>query len=50
MAWPLTCDVLGLVIAVVVLAASAHDNAAGTALLDKVAAETGTRVPLKNRG
>lgn len=38
----LAVDVLGLVIAVVVLAASAHDNAAGTALLDKVAAETGT--------
>lgn len=33
---------LGLVIAVVVLAASAHDNAFGTALLDKVAAETDT--------
>jgi transposase len=30
------------VIAVVVLAASAHDNAAGVALLDKVAAETDT--------
>jgi transposase len=30
-------DVLGLVIAVVVLAASVHDNAFGTALLDKVA-------------
>jgi hypothetical protein len=34
----LAVDVLGLVIAVVVLAASAHENAAGTALLDKVAA------------
>ncbi len=31
-------DVLGLVIAVVVAAASVHDNAIGTALLDKVAA------------
>ena len=31
-------DVPGLVIAVVVLAASAHENTAGTALLDKVAA------------
>lgn len=31
-------DVLGLVIAVVVTAASVHDNAIGTALLDKVAA------------
>ncbi|MEW2050795.1 IS5 family transposase [Streptomyces sp. NPDC005476] len=38
----LAVDVLGLVIAVVVLAASAHDNAFGTALLDKVAAETDT--------
>lgn len=35
-------DVLGLVIAVAVLAASAHDNAAGIALLDKVAAGTDT--------
>ena len=33
---------LGLVIAVVVLAASVHDNAAGIALLDKVAADTDT--------
>ncbi|MEU2742950.1 transposase [Streptomyces sp. NPDC007095] len=38
----LAVDVLGLVIAVVVLAASVHDNAFGTALLDKVAANTGT--------
>ena len=38
----LAVDVLGLVIAVVVLAASAHDNAAGIALLDKVAADTDT--------
>jgi transposase len=38
----LAVDVLGLVIAVVVLAASAHENAAGTALLDKVAASTPT--------
>lgn len=36
----LAVDVLGLVIAVVVMAASAHDNAAGIALLDKVAADT----------
>jgi transposase len=36
----LAAGVLGLVIAVVVLAASAHENAAGTALLDKVAATT----------
>ncbi len=33
---------LGLVIAVVVLAASVHDNAVGIALLDKVAADTDT--------
>jgi len=38
----LAVDVLGLVIAVVVLVASAHENAAGTALLDKVAATTPT--------
>lgn len=36
----LAVDVLGLVIAVVVLAASAHDNIAGMALLDRVAAAT----------
>ena len=36
----LAVDVWGLVIAVVVLAASVHDNAAGIALLDKVAADT----------
>ncbi|WP_245985315.1 transposase [Streptomyces tateyamensis] len=35
-------DVLGLVIAVVVLAASAHENAAGTALLDRVAEQADT--------
>ncbi len=35
-------DVPGLVIAVVVLAASAHENAAGTALLDQVTASTPT--------
>lgn len=33
----LAVDVLGLVVAVVVLAANAHDNDAGTALLDEVA-------------
>ncbi|KOV35312.1 transposase [Streptomyces sp. XY431] len=38
----LAVDVLGLVIAVVVLAASVHDNAFGTALLDKVASGTST--------
>jgi hypothetical protein len=36
----LAVDVLGLVIALVVLAASAHDNTVGTALLDRVAAAT----------
>lgn len=34
----LAVDVLGLVIAVIVLAASVHDNTAGIALLDRVAA------------
>ena len=38
----LAVDVLGLVIAVVVLASSVHDNAFGTALLDNVAAGAGT--------
>lgn len=33
-------DIIGLIIAVVVTAASAHENAVGTALLDKVAART----------
>ncbi len=37
-------DVLGLVIAVTVLAASTHDNAAGIALLDQVADQTGGTV------
>jgi transposase len=35
-------DVLGLVVAVVVLAASAHENTAGIALLDRVAAQAST--------
>jgi transposase len=35
----LAVDVIGLIIAVVVMAASAHDNQIGTALLSKVAAE-----------
>jgi transposase len=39
----LAVDVLGLVIGVVVLAASAHDNAAGTALLDLAAERCGNR-------
>jgi transposase len=38
----LAVDVLGLVIAVVVLAASAHENTAGIALLDRVAAQATT--------
>ncbi|MFG2677352.1 IS5 family transposase [Streptomyces sp. NPDC048445] len=38
----LAVDVLGLVIAVVVVAASAHENAVGIALLDRVAADTDT--------
>ncbi|MFE3636156.1 IS5 family transposase [Streptomyces sp. NPDC059168] len=38
----LAVDVMGLVIAVVVLAASVHDNAAGIALQGKVAADTDT--------
>lgn len=40
----LAVDVLGLVIAVVVLAANTHDNAAGTILLDQVAERTGGTV------
>ena len=38
----LAVDVLGLVIAVVVLPACAHENTAGIALLDRVAAQTDT--------
>ncbi|MEE1745409.1 transposase [Streptomyces sp. JV184] len=38
----LAVDVLGLVIAVTVLAASVHDNAAGITLLDQVAAAGGS--------
>ncbi|WP_406190532.1 transposase [Streptomyces sp. NBC_01017] len=40
----LAVDVLGLIIGVVVLAASAHDNAAGTALLDQAAERCGNRL------
>lgn len=40
----LAVDVLGLVIAVVVLAANTHDNAAGVVLLDQVAEHTGGTV------
>ncbi len=42
--WGLAVDVLGLVIAVIVLAAITHDNAAGIALLDQVAGHTGGTV------
>jgi transposase len=38
----LAVDVLGLVVAVVVLAASVHENTAGIALLDRVAAQAST--------
>ncbi|MCX4403784.1 MULTISPECIES: IS5 family transposase [unclassified Streptomyces] len=38
----LAVDVLGLVVAVVVLAASAHENTAGIALLDQVAGQSGS--------
>jgi transposase len=40
----LAVDVLGLIICVVVPAASAHDNAAGTALLDQAAERCGMRL------
>lgn len=40
----LAVDVLGLVIAVTVLAANTHDNAAGLALLDQVAENAGGTV------
>ncbi|MFE4337126.1 transposase, partial [Streptomyces sp. NPDC056831] len=40
----LAVDVLGLVIAVIVLAANTHDNAAGVALLNQVVAHTGETV------
>jgi transposase len=44
-------DVLGLVVAVAVLAASAHENTAGIALLDRVAAQGGTvRTALVDQG
>jgi transposase len=47
----LAVDVLGLVVAVVVLAASAHENAAGIALLDQIAAHTSTvRTALVDQG
>ncbi|WP_432431140.1 hypothetical protein [Streptomyces hygroscopicus] len=40
----LAVDVLGLIIGIVVLAASLHDNAAGTALLDQVTERCGNRL------
>ncbi len=40
----LAVDVLGLIIGVVVLAASAHDSTAGTALLDQAAERCGMRL------
>ncbi|GAA2771491.1 IS5-like element ISSco3 family transposase [Streptomyces lavendulae subsp. grasserius] len=40
----LAVDVLGLIIGVVVMAASAHDNAAGIALLDQAAERCGMRL------
>lgn len=40
----LAVDVLGLVIGVVILAASAHENAAGIALLDQAAERCGNRL------
>jgi transposase len=47
----LAVDVLGLVVAVAVLAASAHENTAGIALLDRVAAQAGTvRAALADQG
>jgi transposase len=46
----LAVDVLGLVVAVVVLAASAHENTAGIALLDKVAHVGTVRKALVDQG
>ena len=40
----LAVDIIGLIIAVVIMAASVHDNTIGTALLDKIAARTPTVV------
>lgn len=40
----LAVDVMGLIIGVVVLAASVHDNTAGTALLDQAAERCGMRL------
>jgi len=46
----LAVDVIGLIIAVVVVAASVHDNAIGAALLDKVAAVGTVRTALVDQG
>ncbi len=47
----LAVDVIGLIIAVVVVAASVHDNVIGTVLLNKVAATTSTvRTVLVDQG
>ena len=46
----LAVDVLGLVVAVVVLAASAHENTAGIALLDNVAHAGTVRTALVDQG
>lgn len=46
----LAVDVIGLIIAVVVVAASVHDNAIGTALLNKVAPAGTVRTALVDQG
>jgi transposase len=46
----LAVDVIGLILAVVVVAASVHDNAIGTALLDKVAPMGTVRTALVDQG
>ena len=46
----LAVDVIGLIIAVVVVAASVHDNAIGTALLNKVATTGTVRTALVDQG
>lgn len=46
----LAVDVIGLIIAVVVVAASVHDNAIGTALLNKVAPAGSVRTALVDQG
>ncbi len=46
----LAVDVIGLIVAAVVVAASVHDNHVGTALLDKVAATGTVRAALVDQG